>query len=204
MYKASLHSRVQCDQVDWLRKWRIILSFAVQNTRTEVIAIGCWCTTSTKESRHRSSTPRRTMYSMILTEPSRPAVRHSQSDPCHSIAPMKTFEAKLLKGAACSLLFLHFYIFHSPCLTLTEVDIATCDDVLTIDVCKDLQVSTDILRGSSATVPPVPVWLDSVPMALDSDVEDASPTTASKEFEADICFLLLSGLYGAVVWSTMV
>ena len=25
-------------------------------------------------------------------------------------------------------------------------------------------------------------------MALDSDVEDASPTTVSKEFEADICF----------------
>ena len=118
-----------------------------------------WCTTSTKESRHRSSTPRRNMYSMILTEPSRPAVRHWQSDPCHSIARMKTFEAKLLKGAACSLLFLQFYIFHLPCLTLTEVDIAICDDVLTIDVCKDLQVSTDILRSSSAIVPPLPVWL---------------------------------------------
>jgi len=32
-------------------------------------------------------------------------------------------------------------------------------------------------------------------MALDSDAEDASPTTALKEFEANICFLQLSGLW---------
>ena len=36
--------------------------------------------------------------------------------------------------------------------------------------------------------------LRSVPMALDRDVEDASPMSASKEFEADICFMLLSRL----------
>ena len=30
-------------------------------------------------------------------------------------------------------------------------------------------------------------------MALDSDAEDASPTTALKEFEADICFLHFPG-----------
>ena len=41
--------------------------------------------------------------------------------------------------------------------SLSEVDIAICDYVLMIDVCKFLQVSTDILRGLSAIVPLVPV-----------------------------------------------
>ncbi len=55
---------------------------------------------------------------------------------------MNTFEAKVLKGAVLrpfisAVLYFSFAMFDS----LTEVDVAICDDVLTIDVCKFLQVS---------------------------------------------------------------
>ena len=71
-----------------------------------------------------------------------------------------------------------------------------------IDMFKFLQVSTPTSSAAQALSCLVCQFLHQrremlrpVPMALDSDVEDASPTSASKEFEADICFMLLSDLW---------